>query len=68
MDQYCVNKNAQANGDHEVHAPGCSHMPAAENRIDLGLHTSCHGAVIKARHHFRQVDGCYHCSPKCHTG
>jgi hypothetical protein len=27
MSRYYVNKNAQENGDHEVHTTGCSFMP-----------------------------------------
>jgi len=33
MAYYCVNKNAQANGDHEVHKVGCSFYPNQENRV-----------------------------------
>ncbi len=36
MAYHYVNKNAQSNGDHEVHAAGCSFMPASESRIYLG--------------------------------
>ena len=36
MASYYVNKNAQSNGDHEVHVYGCSFFPAAENRLYLG--------------------------------
>jgi len=67
MARYYVNKNAQANGDHEVHKTGCSYMPASENRIYLGEFSSCHGAVRKAKKHYSQVNGCYYCSRACHT-
>jgi len=33
MASYYVNKNAQSNGDHEVHKDGCTFMPEAENRL-----------------------------------
>jgi hypothetical protein len=38
--QFIVNRNAQANGEHEVHnlTTGCIFMPDPKNRIDLGEH------------------------------
>ena len=67
MAAYYVNKNAQSNGDHEVHKSGCSWMPKVENRIYLGDFAGCHSAVQAARSHYSQVNGCAHCSPACHT-
>lgn len=67
MAKYYVNKNAQSNGDHEVHKLGCAWMPAVENRIYLGEFSSCSGAVREAKRYYNQVNGCYHCSPACHT-
>lgn len=67
MALYYVNKNAQANGDHEVHKSGCSYMPSPENRMFLGDFSSCHGAVREAKKTYPTADGCYHCSPACHT-
>lgn len=67
MARYYVNKNAQANGDHEVHRQGCSYMPGESSRIYLGEFDSCHPAVRAARQHYRQVDGCFYCSKECHT-
>ena len=68
MARYYVNKNAQANGDHEVHTTGCSWLPKPENRIYLGTFDSCYPAVQEARKHYTQVNGCFHCSKACHTG
>ena len=34
--RYYVNKNAQPNGDHEVHRATCIWLPDVENRIYLG--------------------------------
>ncbi len=68
MANYYVNKNAQLNGDHEVHVAGCKWLPLPENRIYLGAFPSCVPAVTKARGHYTQVNGCFHCSEKCHTG
>lgn len=67
MARYYVNKNAQANGDHEVHREGCSWMPEAHNRTYLGDFQSCYPAVAAARSHYSQVNGCYYCSNACHT-
>jgi hypothetical protein len=65
---YYVNKNAQTNGDHEVHKHGCSFMPAPENRIYLGDHSSCPPAVREAKKYYKQSNGCYYCANACHTG
>ncbi len=67
MDNYYVNTNAQTNGDHEVHKESCSYLPSAQNRIFLGKFSTCAEAVIAARVHFVQVDGCRYCSYACHT-
>ncbi len=66
MPRYYVNKNAQANGDHEVHTTGCSFMPAKENRIYLGDFGSCSPAVREAKKHYSQSDGCFYCANACH--
>ncbi len=68
MPRYYVNRNAQANGDHEVHTPGCRYFPTAGNVTDLGEHLWCHTAVTAARAYYAQVNGCYYCSNACHTG
>lgn len=67
MARYYVNKNSQSNGDHEVHASGCSWLPMAENRIYLGAFENCKEAVKEAKNHYDQVNGCYYCSNDCHT-
>lgn len=67
MAYYCVNKNAQNNGDHEVHTVGCDHYPAEINRLSLGDHANCHTAVTKAKLTYSQSNGCYWCSRPCHT-
>jgi len=64
---YYVNTNVQSNGDHEVHRDPCTYLPDAANRIHLGLFSSCADAVREARKHYVQVNGCYYCSPACHT-
>jgi hypothetical protein len=70
MPEYCVNTNAQSNGDHEVHdvTPGrCSYLPDVSNRKNLGWHSNCHSAVAKAKHTYPQSNGCAFCCPECHT-
>ncbi len=67
MSRYYVNKNAQANGDHEVHTTGCSYMPKAENRTYLGDFTSCQPAVREAKKTYTKSNGCFYCSRPCHT-
>lgn len=68
MATYYVNKNAQNNGDHEVHKSGCNFMPAPENKLCLGDFSSCHGAVREAKKHYPKSNGCYYCSRECNTG
>jgi hypothetical protein len=68
MPNYYVNKNAQANGDHEVHTESCAYLPAVTNRIYLGYFSNCAEAVREARKYYSQVNGCYYCSLPCHTG
>lgn len=68
--QYCVNRNAQSSGDHEVHnlAVGTTCLPAAAHRLPLGEHASCHSAVRAAKVYYPQSNGCVHCAKACHTG
>ena len=68
MSRYYVNKNAQANGDHEVHQSHCSYFPNKDNAVYLGTFTSCHSAVAEAkRQGHKKANGCYFCSKECHT-
>lgn len=67
MAAYYVNKKQQLNGDREVHTTGCPHPPEFHNRVSLGEHFSCQSAVLKARQHYIQVNGCYYCCNSCHT-
>ena len=67
MARYYVNKNAQSNGDHEVHTSGCSFMPDEANRLYLGDFSNCRDAVREAKKTYPQSNGCYYCSNACHT-
>lgn len=67
MTDYLVNKRAQLTGEHEVHNYGCDHLPETHNREYLGDFASCVGAVREAKNRGYNADGCYWCSPGCHT-
>ena len=69
MARYYVNKNAQSNGDHEVHTTGCKYLPFPENRVYLGDFSHCRGAVAEAKRRYPRwnINGCYYCSYACHT-
>ncbi len=67
MPYYYVNKNAQSNGDHEVHTGSCSYLPDNDNRLSLGYFLNCKDAVKEAKKHYSKADGCYYCSEDCHT-
>lgn len=66
MENYYVNKNAQANGDHEVHKGSCIYLPHASNLTYLGSFSNCADAVRKAKEYYSNVDGCYYCCLACH--
>lgn len=68
MARYYVNRQAQLNGDHEVHKQGCSFMLLPENRFYLGDFLTCGPAKQEAKKRYPQSDGCFYCSPACHTG
>lgn len=65
--RYYVNKNAQSNGDHEVHNETCTRCPSAENRLYLGQFATCRPAVAEAKKTYPKSNGCYYCSRDCHT-
>lgn len=71
MPKFVINKNAQNNGDHEVHnaTTGCQYMPSAGSQIDLGFHPDCRGAVAVAKKTWptERINGCYYCCRPCHT-
>lgn len=66
MAMYVLNKNAQANGDQEVHVVGCAHGPDKDNQISLGSHVTCKGAMQEAAKHTKHADGCFYCCNACH--
>ena len=64
MPEFCVSRNPQPTGEHEVHAENCPAWPT--DNVSLGWHRDCHGAVREARIYFPNVDGCAICSMQCH--
>ena len=64
MPEFCVSRNPQPTGVHEVHADNCPAWPT--DNVSLGWHRDCHGAVLEARIYFPHVDGCAICSMMCH--
>jgi hypothetical protein len=65
--RFYVNKNAQNNGDHEVHRATCSWLPESENRQYLGDFATSQEAVRETKKYYNQVNGCYYCCPETHT-
>lgn len=65
--KYYVNKNAQLNGDHEVHTVRCIYLPIESNRKYLGEFSNCSDAVKEAKKTYSQSNGCENCSEDCHT-
>lgn len=67
MIRYSINKNAQSNGDHEIHKEGCSYEPSFYNKDDLGYHPNDHSALQEGRRRYGDsADGCVHCCPLIH--
>ena len=62
-----MTKNAQSNGDHEVHMKTATRLPNPENSKYLGQFSNCKDAVRKAKEYDKDADGCYWCSNECHT-
>ena len=69
MARYCVNKNAQPTGEHEVHNLdiGCIFLPAPRNQQPLGDCEDCSEAITRAQEYYSIVDSCAYCTPECHT-
>lgn len=65
--KYYVNKNAQSNGDHEVHTEDCKYLPNSDNRKYLGEFTNCAAAITEAKKTYYKSNGCKTCSNSCHT-
>jgi len=66
MENFYVNKEAQPNGDHEVHSAKCLYLPELENRKYLGIFCTCTDAVAFAKETYPQANGCYYCCRAAH--
>lgn len=76
MRQYIINKNRQDSEsglNYEVHdltTNACNRLPLPSNRIDLGFHNGCEGALNEAKQRFPaqryEIDGCFYCCEECH--
>lgn len=66
MRHYCVNRNQQPTGEHEIHDVNCIYAPHQNNWIDLGWCSSDYEALQKAKYHYANVDGCWHCCASIH--
>jgi hypothetical protein len=64
---YYVTRNAQPNGDHEVHQHTCAHLPRPAERLYLGQFATCSPAILEARRTYPRSNGCHHCAPDCHS-
>ena len=58
MGIYYVNKNAQSNGDYEVHVSTCVYLLSSENLRYLGSFMNCKDAVQEAKKYYTKADGC----------
>lgn len=67
MKKYYVNKNAQSNGDHEVHLENCTYLPLPANCQYLGEFSTCESAIKEAKKSYTHSNGCKTCCPTCHT-
>lgn len=67
LEHFYVNKNTDAQGNHEVHRENCDYLPRPENREYLGFFSNSYDAVRAARRKYLTADGCWHCCPESHT-
>lgn len=59
--RFYLNRRLSASGYHEFHTSACAWLPLANNRISLGNHACCRGALEAARALGLPVRGCRHC-------
>jgi len=63
VQHYYVSKQAQSNGNHEVHVPRCTYLPEGDSSQYLGAFINCNEAVRAARSVYEKVAGCQICCP-----
>lgn len=64
--RFYVNRNAQPNGDHEVHRCTCAWLPDPQNRLYLGDFLYSSQALAAAKRYYTRADGCAYCCPEIH--
>jgi len=67
MSMYYLCRSELANGDHELHAEGCTYLVDPGDCIELGEFDSCRAAMREAKQCFEQCNGCVSCCHACHT-
>lgn len=68
MQHYYVSKQAQSNGNHEIHVPRCTYLPEGDNSRYLGAFVNCNDALRAARSEYPKAAGCACCCPACEAG
>lgn len=69
MNYFYLNRNADQNGNNEVHTDSCSWLPAPENRYPLGYFINGIEAVNYAKSiGWSNADGCFFCANEAHHG
>lgn len=68
MYHYLINKNKDENGRNEIHKTNiCGHLPALQNRVNLGYFSADDEALRYARRiGYSDADGCYYCCEEIH--
>lgn len=66
LNHYYVNKQAQPNGDHEIHKYECTHGADFDNQRELGWFSSDRDALNEALKIYPQSDGCMYCCLSIH--
>lgn len=67
MPRYCLGMVALSTGERIVHriGDGCSLIPKADSRLDLGPQPDDESAMREAARHFETIDGCPDCMAEC---
>ena len=70
MPKYYVNNDETKNPGlhHEVHTETHAKELGITDKTYLGIYSSCHGAIAKAKTIYSNADGCANCCPDCHKG
>ncbi len=71
MNNYYLNKNAQSNGDHEIHKESCYYYYMYKGGYNfelLGAFSTEFEAIRYARrkYPYLRIDGCAYCCPSIH--